>query len=150
MYTVEFHSHTIFSKDSLATPDKILQACQRKGIDRIVITDHNSIQGALAAYSLDPQRVIIGEEIMTTQGELLAAFVKEEIPSGLTPNETIARLKEQGAFISVSHPFDKARNGHWHPAELMKITPHTDAIETFNARCLSKSKPTCPCFRPEV
>ena len=109
MLTVEFHSHTIYSKDSLSSPEKILAACRRKGIDRIVITDHNTTCGALAAQALDPQRVIIGEEIMTTQGELLAAFIQEEIPPGLTPMQTIERLKEQGAFISVSHPFDHYR-----------------------------------------
>lgn len=137
MLTVEFHSHTIFSKDSLARPEKILAACQRKGIERIVITDHNTTRGALEAYKLDPHRVIIGEEILTTQGELLAAFVQEEIPAGLTPMQTIERLKEQGAFISVSHPFDIYRSSYWKPADLEKIIPLIDAIETFNARCMS-------------
>lgn len=137
MLTVEFHSHTIFSKDSLARPEKILAACQHKDIERIVITDHNTTRGALEAYGLDPHRVIIGEEIMTTQGELLAAFVQEEIPAGLTPMQTIERLKEQGAFISVSHPFDIYRNSYWKPTDLEKIIPFIDAIETFNARCMS-------------
>ena len=137
MITLEFHSHTIFSKDSLSKPEKVLQACQRKGIDRIVITDHNTIQGALVASALDSKRVIIGEEIMTTQGEILAAFVKEEIPPGLTPMQTIERLKEQEAFISVSHPFDQYRGGHWQSSELIKIAPYVDAIETFNARCMT-------------
>jgi predicted metal-dependent phosphoesterase TrpH len=136
MLTIEFHSHTIYSKDSLAVPDQILAACTRKGIDRIVITDHNTTRGALAAQALDPQRVIIGEEIMTSQGELLAAFVQEEIPPDLSPMQTIKRLKEQGAFISVSHPFDQYRSGHWQVAELEKIVPFVDAIETFNARCM--------------
>ncbi len=43
---------------------------------------------------------------MTTKGEILAAFVTEEIPRGLSPQETIQRLRDQGAFISVSHPFE--------------------------------------------
>lgn len=139
MLSVEFHSHTIFSKDSLAKPEEILAACQRKGIDRIVITDHNTIQGALAAHKLDPERVIIGEEIMTTQGELLAAFVQEEIPAGLSPLQTIEHLKKQDAFISVSHPFDRHRSGHWKPNDLEEIIPYIDAIETFNARCMSNN-----------
>lgn len=137
MLTVEFHSHTIYSKDSLSSPEKILAACRRKGIDRIVITDHNTTCGALSAQALDPQRVIIGEEIMTTQGELLAAFIQEEISPGLTPMQTIERLKEQGAFISVSHPFDHYRGGYWKQSDLEKIVPYIDAIETFNARCMS-------------
>jgi predicted metal-dependent phosphoesterase TrpH len=137
MLRVEFHAHTIYSRDSLAAPEKILATCERKGIDRIAITDHNTIAGALHARSLDPERVIVGEEIMTTQGELLAFFVKEEIPAGLSPQETIQRLRRQEAFISVSHPFDRLRNGAWEEADLLEILPLVDAIETFNARCMS-------------
>jgi predicted metal-dependent phosphoesterase TrpH len=136
MLRVEFHCHTIFSKDSLTTPEKLLETSRRKGIDRVVITDHNRTGGALQAKALDPQRVIIGEEIMTSAGELLAAFVQEELPAGLAPMEAIARLREQGAFISVSHPFDHLRSGHWKPADLLEIAPHVDAIETFNSRCM--------------
>ena len=54
----------------------------------------------------------------------------------LTPQETIARLKEQDAFISISHPFDFTRGGHWLESDLLEILPKIDAIETFNARCL--------------
>lgn len=105
----------------------------------MVITDHNTIAGALKAKTLDPERVIVGEEIATTKGELLAAFVKEEIPRGLTPKETIKRLREQGAFISVSHPFDTLRGKHWQKADLIDILSQLDAIEIFNSRCLRPS-----------
>jgi predicted metal-dependent phosphoesterase TrpH len=133
---VEFHCHTVYSKDSLTSPEALLAACRRKGIDRVVITDHNTIQGALAAQKLDPEMVIVGEEIMTEKGELLAAFVTEEVPRGLPPLEAIQRLREQGAFISVSHPFDRLRNGSWELPDLEEITPLVDAIEVFNARCM--------------
>jgi predicted metal-dependent phosphoesterase TrpH len=133
--TIDFHTHTFISKDSLTSPEKIIAAARRKKLDRLVITDHNSIAGALVAHSLDPDRIIIGEEIMTTKGELLAAYVTKEIPRGLSPEETIRRLREQGAFISVSHPFDSWRNGAWKMDDLLEIIPKVDAIEIFNARC---------------
>ena len=135
-WKVELHCHTNYSKDSLTPPEKLLIACQRKGIDRVVITDHNTIQGALAARELDPERVILGEEIMTQGGELLAFFVREHVPPGLPPEETIARLRDQGAFISVAHPFDNLRKGYWRLPDLLAILPLVDAIETFNARCV--------------
>ena len=133
---VEFHCHTIYSKDCLTSPGALVDACRRKGIDRVIVTDHNTIAGARAAQALDPERVIVGEEIMTTRGEILAAFVEEEIPKGLTPQETIRRLKDQGAFISVSHPFDKWRSGHWQLEDLLDILPQVDAIEIYNSRCI--------------
>ncbi|MEK6222157.1 MAG: PHP domain-containing protein, partial [Chloroflexota bacterium] len=94
---LEFHCHTIYSKDSLTKIPELLRVAEVNGIDKLVITDHNTIAGAQAAHDIDPQRVIIGEEIYTQQGELLAAFVKEEIPKGLSAKETIARLKDQDA-----------------------------------------------------
>ncbi|MBT3188193.1 MAG: PHP domain-containing protein [Anaerolineae bacterium] len=139
MLKTEFHCHTIYSKDSLIAPTRLVEPCIKKGIDRLIVTDHNSIRGALEAQKLAPELIIIGEEIMTTKGEILAAFVKEEIPAMLTPQETITRLKEQDAFISVSHPFDFTRSGHWQEADLLEILPDIDAIETFNARCLLSS-----------
>ncbi|MGC1377517.1 MAG: PHP domain-containing protein [Anaerolineales bacterium] len=133
---VEFHCHTIFSKDSLTKPERLVDTARQKGLGRVVVTDHNSIAGALRAHRIDPELIIVGDEIMTTRGEILAAFVVEEIPARLTPQETIRRLREQGAFISVSHPFDVMRSGHWALPDLLEIVPLVDAIETFNARCM--------------
>jgi len=139
MLCTEFHCHTVYSKDSLTPPLKLVETCRRKGIDRVMVTDHNTITGAKIAQTLDPNRVIIGEEIMTTKGEILAVFVTDEIPPMLTPQETIKRLREQGAFISVSHPFDEWRRGGWKEADLLEITPRVDAIEIFNSRCMLPS-----------
>jgi predicted metal-dependent phosphoesterase TrpH len=136
MIKLEFHSHTRASKDSLTLPADLVSAARRKGIQRVVITDHNSVAGAREAHAIDPELIIIGEEIMTTQGELLAAFVQQEIPAGLSPQQTLARLQEQGTFISVSHPFDTLREGGWKESDLLKILPFVDAIEVFNSRCM--------------
>ena len=133
--SIDFHTHTSVSKDSLTSPRDFIRIAQRKKLDRVVVTDHNSIAGALATQALDPERIVVGEEIMTTKGEILAAFVTEEIPRGLSPLEAIKRLRDQGAFISVSHPFDSWRNGAWKLEDLLEITPFVDAIEVLNARC---------------
>ncbi len=137
MLRVDFHTHSFASKDSLSTPEALQRSARRRGLDRLVVTDHNSISGALAAHALDPELFIVGEEVMTTQGELLAAFVTEAVPRGLSPQEAILRLRDQGAFISVSHPFDRWRNGAWRLDDLLEIAPLVDAVEVFNARCLS-------------
>ncbi|MBI3161388.1 MAG: PHP domain-containing protein [Chloroflexi bacterium] len=50
--------------------------------------------------------------------------------------ETIKILKDQGAFISVSHPFDEIRKGGWMENDLLDILPFVDAIEVFNSRCM--------------
>jgi predicted metal-dependent phosphoesterase TrpH len=134
--SVEFHCHTIASKDSLTRPADLVAAACRRGLDRVIVTDHNTIAGARAAQALDPELVIVGEEILTTQGEILAAFVTEEVPPFLSPQETIRRLREQGAFISVSHPYDLRRHG-WTEPQLLEILPLVDAIEVYNSRCMN-------------
>jgi predicted metal-dependent phosphoesterase TrpH len=135
MISIDFHSHTNMSKDSLTAPERLVAVARRKCLDHVVVTDHNSIAGALAAQVLNPDLVIVGEEIKTTCGEILAAYVTEEIPRGLSPQETIGRLRDQGAFISVSHPFD-SRSGAWQLPDLQAIAHQVDAIEVFNARIL--------------
>jgi predicted metal-dependent phosphoesterase TrpH len=137
---VDFHTHTHRSKDSLTSPERLVLVCRRKGLDRVVVTDHNSIAGALAAQALDPERVIVGEEIMTTRGEILAAYVREEVPRGLSPEETIRRLRDQGAFVGVSHPFDSWRSGAWKVEALVEIVSLVDAVEVFNARCMTAAE----------
>ncbi len=136
LWRVETHSHTHYSRDCVTLFKQVVKVCRAKGIDKIVITDHDTAEGALAFAKLEPDLIIPGEEIMTTEGEILAFFVQETIPPKLTPQETIQRLRDQGAFISVSHPFDRHRKGAWEKAWLDQIIGLVDAIEVFNARCL--------------
>ena len=136
MIKTEFHCHTCFGRDSLIKIPDLVIACEKKGIQKLVVTDHNMISGALDAQKLDPHRFIIGEEIMTQQGELLGIFIKEKIPAGLSAIKTIELLRSQEAFISVSHPFDSFRRGHWEMDDLLNIVSYIDAIEVFNSRCL--------------
>lgn len=136
MLSVDFHTHTFASHDSLSTPETFIRGVRHRKLDRVVVTDHNTITGAQKLQALAPELIIVGEEIMTSQGEILGIFVNREVPGGLDPLETIRRLREQGAFISVSHPFDHLRSGAWELEPLMEIRSLVDAIETFNARCM--------------
>jgi len=132
----EFHCHTVYSHDSSNRIPLLLHAAEERGIQRLAITDHNTIQGAMKAKEQDPERVVVGEEILTTHGELLGYFLEKEVPRRLSPMETIDRLKKQGAVIVVPHVFDRRRHG-WRSEDLEQILPHVDALEVFNARCLN-------------
>jgi predicted metal-dependent phosphoesterase TrpH len=135
-WRVELHTHTCYSKDCLVRPETVIATCRSKGIDKLAVTDHNTVSGALELKRLAPELIIVGEEVMTTEGELLAFFVREWVPPGLSPQETIARLRDQGAFISVSHPYDRLRHGAWDEAALLEIIEQVEALEVFNARCM--------------
>ena len=117
----------------------LVARARRAGLQRIAITDHDTIRGAVIARDLAPDLVIVGEEIRTASGgEILALYVQEEVPTGLPVQEVIRRLRAQGAVISVSHPLDRFRKRSalgW--AGTQEIIGLVDALEGFNARCLS-------------
>lgn len=134
----ELHCHTVCSHDSSNRLPQLIETARQRGINRLAITDHNKIGCALKAKEMDPELIVVGEEILTQSGELLAYFLKEEIPARLPAMQVIERLKAQGAFIAVPHPFDIRRHG-WGSEKLLKILPYVDSLEVFNARCLRKS-----------
>ena len=101
MVTAELHCHTVYSMDSSNRVDVLIRAARERGIQRLAITDHNTIEGAQRAKELAPDLVVVGEEVLTERGELIAYYVKEEVSKGLSVNETLRRLKAQGAFISI-------------------------------------------------
>ena len=124
--------------DSLTRLPDLVTASRRRGLDKVAITDHGTVAGALVARELAPDLIIVGQEIDTTQGELIAYYLQETVPAGLTPQEAIARLRDQGAVISVPHPFESLRSSALARGALAEIIDQVDALEVFNARCLLK------------
>jgi predicted metal-dependent phosphoesterase TrpH len=135
-WKVDLHSHTVFSKDCLTKPEELIRQARAVGLDKIAVTEHNNIAGALAAKSLAPELIIVGEEIMTTHGEIIAYYVAEEVPKGLAPEEAIARLRSQGAVISIPHPLDSLRSSAMGRAHVLAVLELVDALEVRNARCV--------------
>lgn len=132
---VDMHTHCEASPDSL-TPVRV-QAARLKevGLDVVFATDHDTIDGALRLRELaDGYRLIVGEEITTADGDLVGLFLERVVPRGLSAEETIARIREQGGLVSVPHPFSRNRNHRIRRGALERLWPQVDCIETFNAR----------------
>lgn len=131
----DLHTHTCHSHDCVTTPAELLAACQEYGIEAVAVTDHNTIAGALEAAALAPghMHVIVGEEIKTLQGEIIGLYLKEEIPRGLSAEETIKRIKAQGGLVYIPHPFDPL---HLTPSYnlLARNAADIDIIEVYNPR----------------
>lgn len=128
------HVHTSQSKDALLSPQQIVSGCQQKGLGALAITDHNTIAGALTLRSKAPFPVIIGQEISTSQGEVMGLFLEEEVPAGLSPLEAVTLIKEQGGLAGVPHPFDRLRASAVGETVLKGIIGELDFIEGFNSR----------------
>lgn len=133
---VDMHCHTRASKDSLNPYEGIVPALDAAGIDRVVITDHDRIEGALRLHAQAPDRVIVGEEIRTREGpDLIGIFLTELIPKFTPIREACQRIREQGGVVYVPHPFDARRRGG---GELLDgIADLVDVVEAHNARTFS-------------
>lgn len=133
---VDLHCHTSASFDCLSTPGDVVRAAAARGLTHLAITDHERIDGALAARRAAPPElsVIIGEEIRTSDGDLIALFLDEAVPSGLTARQTIARVRAQGGLVGIPHPFDRFRGSLLRDSALIAILDQVDWIETYNAR----------------
>jgi predicted metal-dependent phosphoesterase TrpH len=108
--------------------------CLEIGINCIAIADHNTIAGALKLKKLAPFEVIIAEEVLTPVGEIMGLFLSEEVSQGLSPQETISRIRSQGGLVGIPHPF--GRSLPWNPNPLIsaEVLSRVDIIETFNSR----------------
>jgi predicted metal-dependent phosphoesterase TrpH len=135
----DFHMHTYYSYDCASDPAALVRRCQAVGLNCIAVTDHNSIEGSRAVQALAPFPVILGEEIMSTAGEITGLFLQEEIEPGLSPIETAKRIKAQGALVSVPHPFSGAGRSSLNRPTALEILEYVDIIEGFNARTMSAS-----------
>lgn len=132
---VDMHVHSRASFDSLNRPGAILRAATERGIDRVIITDHNEIRGALALHRMDPERVLVGEEVKTREGiDIIGIFLHEPIPKGTPARGTCERIREQGGVVYVPHPFDTGRSGGG-AAFLEEVEELIDVVEVHNARC---------------
>lgn len=131
----DLHMHTKHSKDCTSSVESVVATAREVGLGAIAVTDHNAIAGALKARELagDDLIVIVAEEVKTLQGEVIGLFIDELIPGGLTFDETVSRIKEQGGLVYVPHPFDRLRTTPSY--RLMVDNLHRiDVIETYNAR----------------
>ena len=135
MFKADLHVHTCYSTDSISSPEKVVQHCLDIGINCLAVTDHNTISGALEVKRIAPFTIIIGEEVLTSCGEIIGLFLTEEIPPHLSPEETVARIKAQGGLVCIPHPFDRFRpHSRLRRNALEKIIPDVDLIEVFNSR----------------
>ncbi|MDP2951727.1 MAG: PHP domain-containing protein [Chloroflexota bacterium] len=134
MLHADLHLHTAYSPDSATSLEKVIATCLKKGINCLAVTDHNSISGALEIKQRAPFKVIVGEEVRTTEGEIIGLFLTREVPRGLTPQDAAARIKAQGGLVCVPHPFDRLRRHHMEEKALEGLFPHIDLLEVFNAR----------------
>jgi Predicted metal-dependent phosphoesterases (PHP family) len=133
---VELHAHSARSHDGRDPVDLLLEQAAGVELDALAVTDHDAIDASIEAaekasdYGLVG---IIGMEVTSAVGHILALGIDDLVPSGLSYDETLDRIHEQGGIAVVPHPFQKSRHG---------VAPHVtddqlasaDALEVYNSR----------------
>lgn len=131
-WRVDLHTHTRASRDALTPPAVLVERAVRAGLDRIAVTDHGEIRGALEARAAGGERVIVGEEVSCRCGtDLVGLFLAERIPMGLPLEEAAARIRAQGGVVYAPHPFAYAGRAAWRAGRALAVA---DVAEVFNAR----------------
>jgi len=148
---IDLHCHTRASFDCLSRPADVVRLAAERGLTHIAITDHDRIDGALEARAAAPAglTVIVGEEVKTSQGDLICIFLEHAIPPGLSAAETIAAAREQGGLVGIPHPFDSFRGSLSRSGRLAEIAPLVDWIEGHNARLVGNGNERARSFAAE-
>jgi predicted metal-dependent phosphoesterase TrpH len=147
---VDLHCHSEASSDCSTPLDLIPHRCRMQGVRVQGVTDHNQIWGAQKLVEMieedarptenggqrpwSPLTVIVGEEISSSEGEIIGLFLEEKIEPGLSPEETVERIKMQGGLVLLPHGFDPLKRWRLRPEARTRIADSIDIVETFNAR----------------
>lgn len=127
----DLHVHTKYSKDSPCTVEEAIKAGERKGLNGVAITDHDSVAGLEEALKISRDKnflVVPGIEVSSADGHILGLGIEEPVPKNLSASETVDIIRDLGGTAVAAHPFSLGLK----PFSPLKA--EFDAIEVFNSR----------------
>jgi len=134
MLRVDLHLHSHYSHDGRSSLDELIQRAHECRLDRIALTDHNTVEGALNFLRIAPELAIAGEEIKTLEGEVIGLFITSRVPPFLTPEEAMDRIHEMGGLTYMPHPLDRHR-ANFRAERMVELANRIDVIESYNPWC---------------
>ncbi|HLE75655.1 MAG TPA: PHP domain-containing protein, partial [Candidatus Bathyarchaeia archaeon] len=93
---VDLHVHTVYSRDSLITPEDLVFYAKKRGLTAVAVTDHDRVDGAIKIARETDFLIIPGIEVSSRNGHIVALNVQEPVPRGLSADETVDRIHEAG------------------------------------------------------
>src|SRR5574338_297183 len=146
----DMHLHTLYS-DGVHGVAALLDHVERHtDLDLIAITAHERLDGALRARELHAAgdysfELVVGEEITTRRGHVLALFLEERIPALRPLAETLERIHDQGGLAIAAHPMAPLTPSLGRRTLLqLHDDPdprhHLDALEVMNPSAAGRSR----------
>jgi len=134
MIRVDLHLHSQFSHDGQSSLEELIARARECGLDRIALTDHNTVEGALQLARIAPELAIAGEEVKTLEGEVIGLFITSRISPFLKPEEAMDLIHGMGGLTYLPHPLDRRRS-HFKAERVVDLASRIDIIETYNPWC---------------
>jgi len=123
---IDFHVHTKWSHDAFGDLFEISRWARFKGIDAIVVTDHNRVT-LHKIENINSTLFIPGIEVKTVYGHVLGINLQDDLDMKLLKENPIEAIHEIGGFCVLAHPFDSRGN------RKMEKLEGIDAIEVINS-----------------
>lgn len=137
MIHLDLHVHSVASDDGGITKKDLVDLLAGRKDRFIAITDHGTTEFARNQKANFGNKIIVGQEVKTTHGDVIGLFLKEDVPEGLHPQETIESIKRQGGLVYIPHPFDVLQHHGLGHKMLSLLAPQIDIIEYHNARSIT-------------
>jgi predicted metal-dependent phosphoesterase TrpH len=131
---IDLHLHSRYSHDGRSTLEELIERCAECGLERIALTDHNTVEGALALAQIAPELAIVGEEAKTREGEVIGLFITRRLPPYMRAEDVMDMIHEMGGLTYVPHPLDRHRS-NFSAERIAELAGRIDIIETYNAWC---------------
>ncbi|MFB6151920.1 MAG: CehA/McbA family metallohydrolase [Haloarculaceae archaeon] len=139
MLAVELHAHSAASYDGRDSVEQLLERAAEVRLDALAVTDHDEIASSRRAAELAPDYGlvgIVGLEVSSAAGHVLALDVDEAVEPGLPFGETLSRIRERGGIAVIPHPFQEMRSGVLANVSRERLQ-EADALEVYNSRLLT-------------
>jgi len=131
---VDLHLHSLYSHDGRSSLEELVARCLECRLDRIALTDHNTVEGALTLAKMAPELTIVGEEAKTREGEVIGLFITSRLPPYLAPEEAMDMIHSMGGLTYIPHPLDRHR-ANFRADRVVELASRIDIIETYNPWC---------------
>jgi predicted metal-dependent phosphoesterase TrpH len=125
----DLHVHTVRSPDAHTKIEDLPAIIRAKGLDGVATTEHNNFDPPTFSDVI----ILPGIEVSSRDGHVIGLGVREKIASGLSADETIQRIHDQGGVVIIPHPYDPVCEC----VKLRELTVRPDAVEVTNADALS-------------
>jgi predicted metal-dependent phosphoesterase TrpH len=139
MLKIDLHTHSVASVDGGISAQQYRHLLDEERLNFVAVTDHNRIDFGLELHQELGDKIIVGEEIMTTAGEIVGLFLTSPVAAGLSPLDTVHAIHSQGGLVYLPHPFETVRHGL--QADVLEtLADYIDIVEAHNGRAFLQNR----------